>query len=120
MRKYYTIGKDLKVSCFDTKITADKIIRKLKDTTTPDYYLSDRELASKYDLKLSMVRKIREAADLPIKEDRIVKVVRTYPTETMFLDELVDKLNGRVSYNTLYKILRTHNIKFLRRNKMNL
>jgi hypothetical protein len=47
-----------------------------------------------------MVKKIREASGLPIREDRILRLLRTFPTKDMYLDRLLVELKDRVSYNT--------------------
>jgi hypothetical protein len=120
MRTFYNIGDgSLKVAKFETKEASDKVVAVLRDENHDDYYLSDKDLGVKYKLKTAMVKKIREASNIPIKEDRIIRVLRTLPTNTMFLERVVLELKDRISYNTLYVLMRNNNIPFLRKNKIN-
>jgi len=120
MRTFYNIGDgSLKVAKFETKQTADIIITHLRDESHDDYFLSDKDLGTKYNLKTAMVKKIREASNLPIREDRILRLLRTLPTKDMYLDRLLVELKDRVSYNTLYVLMRNNKIPFLRKNKIN-
>jgi len=119
MRKFYKIGDgSLQVSKLETKTVADKLVTNLENVDHDDYYKSDRDIGLKYKLKTAMVKKIRNAAGIPIKEDRILKVLRTYPTDTMYMDGIVMALEARVSYNTLYVLMRNNNIPFMRKNKI--
>jgi hypothetical protein len=119
MRTFYNIGDgSLKVAKYATKLSADSMVLNLKDENHDDYYLSDKDLGVKYNLKTAMVKKIREASSIPIKEDRVIKVLRTLPTDTMFMERIVLELKDRLTYNTLYVLMRNNEIPFLRKNKI--
>jgi hypothetical protein len=120
MKKLYPIGGGaLDVAKSATKDLADKLISNMKDLFHDDYYMADRDLAVKYKIKTALVKKIREAAEIKIKEDRIIKVLRTYPTSQMYLESLVVALKGRISYNSLYVLMRNNGIPFMKKNKLN-
>lgn len=119
MKKLYPIGGGaFFVSRSATKDLADKLIGRLRDMLHEDYFTADKDLAQKYKIKTALVRKIREAADIPIREDRVIKILRTYPTSNMYLDSIVVALKDRISYNTLYVLMRNNNIPFMRKNKI--
>lgn len=120
MRKFYNIGNgDLKVSRLSTKEAATSLVERLNNPSHDDYFLSDKDLGVKYKLKTAMVKKIREASDIPIREDRILRVLRTLDTQNMFMDRILLELKDRVTYNTLYVLMRNNGIPFLRKNKIN-
>jgi hypothetical protein len=120
MRTFYNIGDgSLKVAKFETKETSDKMVANLRDENHDDYFLSDKDLGVKYNLKTAMVKKIREASSVPIKEDRILRVLRTIPTNTMFVDRIALLLKDRITYNSLYVLMRNNKIPFMRKNKIN-
>lgn len=119
MRKFYKIGDgSLQVAKYETKKSAEAMIPRLRDEKHADFFRSDRDLAKEYGLKVAMVKKIRVAAGIPIKEDRILRVLRTLPTDTMYIDGILIALKRRVSYNTLYVLMRNNNMPFMRKNKM--
>lgn len=119
MRTFYKIGDgSLQVSKFVTKESADSLVTNLSNIDHDDYFKSDRELGLKYNLKTAMVKKIRKAANIPIKEDRILRILRTLPTDTMYVDGILIALKTRTTYNTLYVLMRNNKIPFLRKNKL--
>lgn len=120
MRKFYKIGNsELQVSKLSTYETAEAMIKALKNPEHPDYFLSDKDLGVKYNIKTAMVKKIREATEIPIREDRITRILRTMETKTMYMEAILVQLKDRVSYNTLYVLMRNNSIPFLRKNKIN-
>lgn len=119
MRKFYKIGDgSLQVAKLQTKTDADAMIPRLKDSNHKHYYLSDKDLAKSYGMKTAMVKKIRKASGIPIREDRVLRVLRTLPTDSMYLDGILLALKSRISYNTLYVLMRNNKIPFLRKNKL--
>ena len=120
MRKFYKIGNsELQVSRLSTYETAESMIKALKNPEHSDYFLSDKDLGVKYNIKTAMVKKIREATEIPIREDRITRILRTMETKTMYMEAILVQLKDRVSYNTLYVLMRNNSIPFLRKNKIN-
>lgn len=119
MRTFYKIGDgSLQVAKFETKKKADAMVQRLRDESHEDYFLSDKDLAEKYNLKPAMVKKIRIASNIDIREDRVLRILRTIPTDTMFMEGILSSIKGRLSYNTLYVLMRNNGVPFLRKNKM--
>ena len=119
MKTLYNIGDgSLKVAKSATKEIADKLIKRLKDENNDEYFLSDKDLAVRYKIKTPMVKKIREAAGIAIREDRIIRVLRSMPIANMYIDSILVSLKGRISYNTLYVLMRNNGLEFMRKNKV--
>lgn len=119
MKKLFEIGDgSVRVARYSTKKAAEQMISRLKDVDHEDYFLTDKDLSRKYDIKTAMVKRIRKAANIPIKEDRIVRLVRTMDTANMFMEEILKATGNRTSYNSLYVLMKNNDIPFLRKNKI--
>lgn len=119
MSKGFPVGDgSVKLQRFIHKMKADKLLVHLEDTDHEDYFMNDRELAKKYKMKAVMIKNIRTAGGVPIKEDRIIRILRTIPTRNMFMVDIVKALDNNIPYNTLYVLMRNNKIPFLRVNKI--
>lgn len=120
MRTFYKIGDgSLQVAKYTTKLAAEALIKNVKNISHKEYFMTDKELGHIHKIKTAMVKKIRDAAGIPIREDRILRILRTMPTHAMYLDDIILGLQDNVTYNTLYKLLRANGVPFLLKNKIN-
>jgi hypothetical protein len=119
MRKFYKIGNGgLQVSSLATKESSSNMVRMLNSLDSDEYFMTDKELATKYKLKVAMVKKIRESSSIPIKEDRIVRILRTIDTKSMYVDRIVLLLKDKITYNSLYVLMCKNEIPFMRKNRI--
>lgn len=111
----YPIGDGtLKIQRYIHKVKAEKILKKLENRNSDEYFQTDKTIATNYSIKTAMVKKIRDAGAIPIREDRILKILRTLPTDSMYLVNIQRELKNKLSYNTLYVLMKNNKIGFLR------
>ena len=83
----------------------------------PDHLLKDSELCDKYGVSRSTMREIRMRLGVPVRADRIANLLSMMDTKNMYLNEIAEKLNGRVHYKCLHKAVERDNIPIKKRSQ---
>ena len=89
----------------------------LSDAESPHFFLGDSEFKELLGLSEPVVRKERLSLGIPQRDERIYQYLLPMVPDSMFLDEMVLKLEGRVDYHCLYHILKKRGVEYPRRNK---
>ena len=83
----------------------------------PDYLLKDSELCDKYNVSRATMKTIRARLGVPKRGDRILNTLLALDTSKMYLNELTERLEGRVTYKCLHKLIERHELPIKKRNK---
>ena len=89
----------------------------LMDSSHPDYFSTDSTLHKKVRLSEPVVRDVRAELGVPARDERIYRYLSPFDPSSMYMDEMVLKCGGRVSYYCLYQIMTKRDVPFPRRNK---
>jgi hypothetical protein len=80
------------------------------------YFCCDSELRDLSGLSEPVIRSLRASLGIPQRDERIYQyLVKYHKPSTMYLDEMVLALEGRVEYYCLYHILRKRGVDYPKR-----
>lgn len=119
-----TVGRRTEVNCEPRRSQAERV-RKAKeqlrcilaDSGHQDYFAADSALHKKLKLSEPVVRSVRAELGVPARDERIYQFLCKHDPSSMYLDEMVLKCGGRVTYYCLYQIMTKRGVQFPRRNK---
>lgn len=108
-----------KRSLRSTRVTEAKgiLIEILNDKEHPRYFCTDSEFKDLVGLSEPIIRKVRKDLNVLQRDERIYQYLLPSKPGTMFMDEMLLALGGRVEYHCLYHIMQKRGISYPRRNK---
>lgn len=118
------VGRRTDVNCEPRRDQAERVKKAkdllraiLKDSGHKDYFASDSMLHKTLRLSEPVIRGVRAELGVPARDERIYQFLAPGDPSSMYMDEMVLKCGGRVSYYCLYQIMTKRGVPFPRRNK---
>jgi len=104
------------------KVSVGKAYRDLQlifnDSEHIDYLEKDSDLYRKYGISRTTMQTIRGRLNIPSRSARILNLLlKMENLKDMYMDDILEKLDQRVKYQALYKIIKTNGLEIKKKNK---
>lgn len=100
-----------------SSINITEIVKALKTFEDPRYFYKDSEILEEFGLSRTYLRVIRKQYGIKKHKERIVDFLATINTSSLYVQDLVDLVGGRVDYMCFYKIIDSEGIPILKKGK---
>lgn len=95
----------------------DTVLAGFMDPDHPDHFLQDLDVQKKYGVGRTALKTACQARGIPNHRGRLVAALSKLDTGSMYLQDIIDALDGRIGYMCLYKTIRELGLPYLRKNR---